>query len=313
MRKVALAVPVLVMLASCSSESTPTSTGQVSSTTSATASAPPSTNEPATTVGPSTTLGRIRTQAIPGTQVTLRYDVDVSPDFLSTISGYLLEAHREVGDAGPVTLHTYSNLDEYVRENVAVTRRAPQIVRGNIESGGGAEALQRVMFLYEVTQKARPAEHLRSAVLHEYFHTRQFFLSGYKRTQGGDSPRWLFEGSAVYQQLRTAEALGYAPPPNGMTLSYSTNKARRIANVKRANYGPLSTFEMPGTAAEGGGSHDLGYIAADYIAATYGENGLKHGYWEALSKSDWRTAFSSTFGVDPDQFYANFESYRRTL
>ena len=100
------------------------------------------------------------------------------------------------------------------------------------------------------------------------------------------------------------------------TELFGQQNEKDCGGEKRANYGSLSTFEIPGTAAEGGGSHDLGYIAADYIAATYGPNavnGLKNDYWAALAKSDWRTAFANTFGIDPDQFYANFESYRNTL
>lgn len=282
---------------------------------SATSTSPekPAAQAPVTTEATTTTLGRIRTQAIPETQVTLRFDADVSPDFLSRVSEYVREAQSQVGDSGPVTLHIYSNLDEYVRENVAVTNRPAERVRSNIQQGGGAEALQKTMFLYEVTQSARPPDHLRSSVLHEYFHTVQFFRSGYKRAQGGDSPRWLFEGTAVYLQLRTAEALGYNPPPAGTSPSYVANKMRRVTNVKRANYGPLSSFESPGTAAEGGGAHDLGYIAADFMATNFGVEGLKNEYWAALSPSEWKTAFSSTFGMPVEQFYADFEAYRSTL
>jgi hypothetical protein len=312
MKSLLTTLTILISLVSCESQ-TEQSASDISTTTTGqsvtTATRMPATSAVATT----TTLGRIRTQPIAGTQVTFRFDPDVSPEFLSRVSGYVLEAQTQVGDSGLVTLHVYSNLDEYVRENTAVTNRPADRVRGNIEQGGGAEALQRIMFLYEPSQGARPPDQLRSTVLHEYFHTVQFFRSGYKRAQGGDSPRWLFEGTAVYVQFRTAEALGYNPPPANVSPTYAVNRMRKVTNVKRANYGPLSAFESPGTAAEGGGAHDLGYVAADFMATRFGTEGLMNQYWVALAKSDWKAAFLSTFGLSVEDFYAEFEAYRKTL
>ena len=57
----------------------------------------------------------------------------------------------------------------------------------------------------------------------------------------------------------------------------------------------------------------MGFLASEYLVNTKGLDALARMVWTEQRTKDWRAAFASAFGESVDQFYANFEVYRRTL
>lgn len=58
----------------------------------------------------------------------------------------------------------------------------------------------------------------------------------------------------------------------------------------------------------------LGAVAVDYLVGRFGDDKLKKEYWTAAGATGgWRAAFLDAFGISTDQFYSEFESYRKTL
>mgnify|MGYP001792217878 CR=1 FL=1 len=56
------------------------------------------------------------------------------------------------------------------------------------------------------------------------------------------------------------------------------------------------------------------FVASEYLVNAAGVVAVKHDFWAALRPgTDWHIVFANVFGTSVDQFYADFEAYRRTL
>ena len=140
-------------------------------------------------------------------------------------------------------------------------------------------------------------------VFHEYFHSVQFSLSNQQSTRG---PLWLREGTARYFEYRLGGQHGYG----------DFDRLRRNEIARSRTLEPLQTWESRGQATfrgGGGEAYNMGFLAADYLVNTKGLDAVAKTVWTEQRTKDWRAAFASAFGVSVDQFYADFEAYRRTL
>ncbi len=131
---------------------------------------------------------------------------------------------------------------------------------------------------------------------HEYFHVLQGKLSNHSRLA---TPRWLFEGSAVY------EAMVYL----GVWERYRLGALLRSANYD-AGLKDLERFER----LEAPHAYGLGALGSEWLAQQAGGNSQVK-YWQSLGGSaTWGAAFESAFGVAADEFYEAFEAhFERTL
>jgi hypothetical protein len=62
-----------------------------------------------------------------------------------------------------------------------------------------------------------------------------------------------------------------------------------------------------------GAAYPLSFIAVDFLTRERGLGALIQ-FWSAIGKGNaWPVAFETAFGRTVEQFYAEFEAYRRTL
>ena len=131
---------------------------------------------------------------------------------------------------------------------------------------------------------------------HEYFHVVQGRLSNNTWTT---NPRWLREGSAVYES---------------MLYTGAWERYRRGALLRSANYddglSELEQFER----AEAPHGYALGALGSEWLAQHAGRD-AQLSYWRSLARSaTWAAAFESAFGLAPREFYGAFEEhFERTL
>ena len=66
--------------------------------------------------------------------------------------------------------------------------------------------------------------------------------------------------------------------------------------------------------SDSGAGYVVGFQASEDLEALKGRQAVQRDFWAALRTSaDWRAAFTTVFGGPVDQFYADFEVYRKTL
>ena len=173
-----------------------------------------------------------------------------------------------------------------------------------MEAGSFAFAGAGTIWIYAPSYAAQPITARRLAVLHEYFHTVQAYLS---KQRSGRAPLWIIEGSAKYVEERIGADRGYS----------NFNKRREDQILRSKTLGPLASYETDGGVPSRGGhgeAYAVGFVAGDYLVQAKGADTLKREFWVALgSAPDWHKAFSTAFGYSPEDFYAAFESYRSTL
>ena len=128
---------------------------------------------------------------------------------------------------------------------------------------------------------------------HEYFHILQQVLSNMSPVA---TPRWLLEGGAVYQSWLF----------NG---SLESNRPRAIIQSSNCEGGlrNFESFEI--VTIEVACGYPAGALASEWLARHAGA-GSHLGYWELLRTSrTWEDAFTSAYGIAPDEFYEAFEEY----
>lgn len=135
-------------------------------------------------------------------------------------------------------------------------------------------------------------------IIHEYYHTIQQDLAGGSKTNLTILPQWLREGSAEYLTFKVLANNGYAD-------AVTADRQERLEWI-RIQRPQLSALEPITVGIE---NFFLGYLVAESLAKTYGDQSID-AYWRAQKDTtDWKTAFQTTFGVPVETFYQDFDEY----
>ena len=165
-------------------------------------------------------------------------------------------------------------------------------------------------------------ERFPATLAHEYVHILQRHWGqtpGLPRT----SPRWLFEGTAVYAMLQVAHSLGVwtaeetlafwrelpegAPPLRDLE-HYESFHAQEGAY----GLGSLAVEWLMGHAAAAAASDRFTPVLPGWKDDLSGDAYLR--YWRTPEPSGrWQDALATTFGIAAEDFYAGFESYRAVM
>lgn len=246
-------------------------------------------------------IGVARRQlAIEGSPIVVSYDDGMPADAIASIEETLPLARQDLGDSGALVVHVYATMDAFVAAHPQAERRRAQ---EDADAGLSASATPGAIWFYGPNYVPRDDKTRRMVVIHEYFHSVQFSLSNRQSTRG---PLWLREGTARYFEYRLGSQHGYG----------DFDRLRRDEITRSRTMDPLQAYESRGQATfrgGGGEAYDLGFLAADYLINTKGLDSVGQTVWTEQRTKDWRAAFASAFGEPVDQFYANFETYRRSL
>lgn len=246
-------------------------------------------------------IGVARRQlAVQGSPIVVSYDDGMPADAIASIEETLPVARQDMGDSGALVVHVYATVDAFVAAHPQAERRRAQ---EDVDAGLSASATSGAIWFYGPNYVPRDDRTRRMIVLHEYFHSVQYSLSNRQSTKG---PLWLREGTARYFEYRFGSEHGYG----------NFDQLRRSEIARSRSLDPLQTYENRGQATfrgGGGEAYNLGFLAADYLVNTKGLDTVARTVWTELRTKDWRAAFATAFGEPVDQFYANFEAYRRSL
>ncbi|HUR22401.1 MAG TPA: hypothetical protein VMZ73_00870 [Acidimicrobiales bacterium] len=307
-RRAAMAVGVTLLLTACTSSArqaapaprtSPTSTSLPATTTRSSTTS----TRPAPTTTTTTLLAGLaqRPIAVPGASILLRFDEGVPPEALSVVEETIPVAYDALGESGPLVVHVYASADTYVASHDPRSQeRARADIDGGVVATGGAGAIR----IYSPRFLDRDTTTRRLIVIHEYFHTVQSRLSA---GRGGVIPLWLREGTARYVEYGVAGDHGYIDYGRRRTAEVRTSRGLESLQTYEEQGGP--TFR-----GDSGGAYVVGFLASEYLETLKGRQAVQRDFWAALRTSaDWRAAFTTVFGISVDQFYADFESYRKTL
>jgi len=231
--------------------------------------------------------------------VTLYFGPRVSGETLALVTDALSEARNVLGETTPFSLFVHCDIEQYV----AAANRPAEELRKSLNDGLTGQVIRGDVWLYGPNFDRAPPSQRRRIVYHEYFHLVQRFLSGNRSSQGGAGPpMWLIEGSARYFEFAVVQE--------------NLDTFRRTQVRRWAALPPLAELERAGGAVTTGGTgeaYTVGAVASDFLVNTYGRGLLQHDFWVALADRTWELAFKDAFGIDVEDFYAEFEAYRATL
>ena len=165
--------------------------------------------------------------------------------------------------------------------------------------GACAQAWARAVFVILSTC-------VNSEFAHEYFHIVQQDLSGHDYR---GTPKWLYEGSAVYLDHHQIQVLGVpehyrAPvPPNPRARHYTSWSAvaRPLTDYADESLEPSKRRTL---------AYDVGFLAVDRLVDEGGHESLVDYFRSLASTRSWEESFLQAFGVSVDAFYAAFEEHR---
>ena len=131
---------------------------------------------------------------------------------------------------------------------------------------------------------------------HEYFHVLQKYLSDNTTIV---SPRWLVEGSAVYESM--VYYYGNYDGYRKAAVSVGANLEGSLRDLEHFDQTDLQYM------------YALGSLASEWLLEELGKTSQVD-YWKALAESTtWEAAFSSAFGMTADDFYEAFEQHVAAL
>jgi hypothetical protein len=307
-RELAAALGVTLLLAACTASApqvapAPTTLPATTSLPATTTSSTTTTTRPAPTTTTTTLLPGVtqRPIAVPGQSIVLRYDEGMAPGALAIVEETIPTAHEALGESGPLVVHVYASADNYV---ASYEPGRQERARADLDAGTVATAGAGVIRIYGPRFVDRDTTTRRLIVLHEYFHTVQSRLS---TGRGGKIPLWLVEGTARYVEYGVAGDYGW--------VDYGRRRTTEVRVARGLE--SLQTYEEQGgrtSGSDSGAAYVVGFLASEYLESLKGRHAVQRDFWAALRTSaDWRAAFTSVFGISVDQFYADFEIYRKTL
>jgi hypothetical protein len=245
--------------------------------------------------------------------ITFKFDDGVTSEQREAAQKGITLAQQYFGDAGPIKVYAYTSLDALMDESNQYYKRtadsnASKNIKQHMQNGAWiayaeGDALWAWISKSKIWQPAN-IQYAQQLMAHEYFHIVQNYTS--KKTGDDQAPLWLREASAEYGSYVVIANAGLVDL-NRLTKA-KIERTRGILN-------PLSTMEtLKGAEVEDTETpYSLGFVAARFIAANYGEPALLRKYWQVRATSaTWQDAFQSAFGVSVDDFYRTFEEYRRT-
>lgn len=157
----------------------------------------------------------------------------------------------------------------------------------------------------DVTKRNRV---LKDIAVHEYAHEVQRQYTSYTRALVRDrseivainGPRWLVEGTAI----AFASDYSYRGLRSGILINLIRENATRFSGRS------LSTLRH-GDAPEKEIFSRYASLAGYMVARKKGLSGIIK-FWEKMARSDWETAFATTFGLSIDAFYREFDWQKPT-
>jgi len=249
-------------------------------------------------------------QTTPASRITFKFDVGVTQPERDEIQKGMALVTQRLGDVGPLQVYASDNMETMLTESNTYYQRSansPETknIRQHFTDGSWGAYFEKDAFWIRIgkTWRAAAPQYRLRLMAHEYFHGAQAFLS--KKTFADQAPLWLTEGSAEYEASVLASESGLIDLAR--MRQQKADRARGVLNL-------LNTMEtLKGAEAEDTETpYTIGYLAADYLASSYGNQNVLTKYWQArATASTWQDAFKTAFGVTPTDFYAKFEDYRR--
>lgn len=145
-------------------------------------------------------------------------------------------------------------------------------------------------------------------VAHELWHVYQMMLEAHKDSR--NIPYWLWEGSAHYIAptflLETNIYSDHARIKNGH-ISQAMRMAELLESLETEIYYRAGS---PNTADQ----DSLGYLATARLTRNLPDGGVKElsEFWKKVGEGvPWRTAFQQVFGMTTQDFYKDFEDWRK--
>ena len=157
---------------------------------------------------------------------------------------------------------------------------------------------------------ASPTSEKQKIIAHELFHALQFQLDGLGDRDGSTPPDQVRPSGPVWLLEGAAEMVGYRVAGDRRLLSYSSTIAGALNGWKLVPPKLDQTLTLNDSNARGA-PYQLYMLAADRLAAV-APHGAKSvaGYYAALGSGlAWQDAFTQSFGMSGDDFYANFGAY----
>jgi hypothetical protein len=158
---------------------------------------------------------------------------------------------------------------------------------------------------------AQPSWNATKIAVHEVYHVFQYELAGVRALNSGPDdipragPRWLSEGGA--------ELFAYQAIDRKSLRPITVSREEWIRTVK--SQPDVSLEELAYLRAQGQVTrpYDMYALAVEYLTRDRAATAMV-AYFAAIGAgTSWQSAFASAFGRTIEAFYAEFDSYRRTL
>src|SRR6478609_6195753 len=138
-------------------------------------------------------------------------------------------------------------------------------------------------------------------VIHEYVHVYQ-----HNTLKDGTTlvPAWMIEGTAEYFSTDALIGHGLVSREDAdLYNSWSLSQAPELKNLD--DYESIQAYKQ-----ESASVYALSYFGMQLLARDHGLQSIADFFTFAGEGDAWEDAFSSAFGVDPAQFYADFAAAR---
>src|SRR5438105_1466269 len=129
-----------------------------------------------------------------------------------------------------------------------------------------------------------------------------------------NGPMWSIEGIAMLIEFQVSDKFGIQP--------FAQGRARTVAGDKQYANLTLKDLQTHNDRAKGpGAAYVTGLLGAEFLAQKSGSPPAANGvspafakYYEDIGKGmPWQKAFQDNFKITPDDFYTQFEQYRKTI
>jgi hypothetical protein len=250
----------------------------------------------------------------PGLSATYLFGAEVSPEHRELLRSALDVGARYIREAlgrevPLTTIYAHTDLEAMIATSARTKPRS--LADARALWGGGTqfgEADYRVLWIGPPWFTS-PEPNRSKIAIHEVVHVLQSEQAGPGALGSSDDeipragPRWLFEGHAEWTAYQGVARIGL--------LGIDRARAQWMSTTKALASTPLSALEV--RAARPDGAYDIYALAVDFLLRGRDPASLS-AYFESIGRgTPWRNAFSATFGLSLESFYAEFAAYRQTL